>query len=379
MNKQNCNYCNRILANKFTLKRHLETCSEYEKVLNDKKEEELREKYSKDVKEEYELKLKKQEDRYLELEKKYNNRHIEIAELNIAIKILKEQANKPQIINNNQIISNSNNTISSTNNSVFNLLKPINHVIENGMATINSDFVYKGVNGITSHIENETDILNNLFNSNKQRGTITYRKIDNPKLIKDERATELANDIVKSIPLEKFDENKLKNRGILHRDFMELKSGNTEGVKKGISKFIVDKSRTEEGIKTLNIDLTPFKNEVSDGLALYVFNHNTDPIHPLYFGIDSIICFLLKNDCINQNIEPVKIFHEIFHSCMCNHKKIYELLYMKELQHLGPNHDYYEITRDSYEKIRQFIDNSLDISHDITRIFHDFKNMNRYD
>ncbi len=367
-----CEYCSKQFTTKSNCTRHKLTCS----IFLQQQQQEVEEKENQKLQQQRELenKLKEQEKNYeIQLRKKDKIIHdleIKFTEKSTALSIL--QNNKPTIINHNNNISyNSNNQVNSNNN-MFNILKPIDQVIEEGMALLNSDFVYNGVNGITTHIENETEILNNLFNSNKQRGTITYRKIDNPKLIKDERATDLANDIVKSIPLEKFDENRLGNLGIIHTDFMNLKSGNTDDVKKGISKFIVTKSKSEEALKNSIIDTSPIKEKISIGLSKFIFHHSYNPEHMIYFGIDSIIYFLLKNNYINCSN---KIFNNLFFECMNQYKNIFKELYDSELKKMGHSHDYYDLTKESWHTIELFIDGSLNISKTINRLFNDFKQL----
>ncbi len=382
----NCEYCDKPLSSKYTLKRHYDTCKIKIDQDTEIKEQELTEKYGKAVRSIYEERIKtlekekadtiktlekekadtiKDYERKLQQkEKALHDLEINLADKSATLKVIQEI--KPTIINHNNIISNSNNHVNSNNNNIFNMLKPINQLIESGMSSINDNFVYSGVNGITNHIENETEILNNLFNSNKQRGTITYRKSDNPKLIKDERATDLVNDIVKSIPLDKFDENRLGNLGIIHTDFMNLKTGNTDDVKKGISKFIVNKSKSEEALKNNILDTSPIKKKILLGLANYVFNHAAKQEHMIYYGFDSIINFLFLNNYIDCSM---KVFQELFPECMQESWNYYKLLYESELKKMGDSNQYYESTKEELKKIELFVNNSFDITDSIKRMF----------
>ncbi len=362
----NCDFCNKTFSTKSNCNRHKKICSkqiEINKIFVDKftiEKDELIKTHNQYI-EELIQKHKEQEAKLLRQISTFKEENIK---LESAYKTLEKCYNsKPSNIINNNNLSTTNNT---TNNNLMNYMLPITDTyFDDLFASISKDNIHDGLPGIQRHIKEQSNLFKNIYKSNRQRNTIAYK--ENNTIKKDEKALDLSQNIIKAAQkaTQNFD---TKSHKIISADFYDLKNNkNLDKIQQNMAKFIYTNCKTENGLRHIIIipDLKQYETLLLVNIIFYFVQYNSCKEYSLCYGIDALIFYLYKKETIKIIIDDEiindtnhKIFITVLQKLLFQLKPVIDYFYTNELSTLGKSHDYFDITKESWETWNEFIENS---------------------
>ncbi len=367
MSKYCCKYCNKCLSTKSNLNRHQITCNVREKIEREDHENLLKFKEKNELEKSNEEKLRQMEKSYEEklrqMEKKIHSLELLLENKTATLKILDNL--KPSIINNTY---NNNNLSTNVNNNLNNNFKIIlqsisNDLLKNSLKNISEDQIAKGPDEVYNHLVSTTDIKNKYYLSNKQLNTLTYRKPNVQKIIKDNNGIMLATDIVNNIPLKNFNIKDLEYKRQVNLISKNLLEGKSDEFIKQLGDLMCKYALSEYKLKDIlskeQVLCTKFKDKLLNGIIIYCSKYNKDDCS-LCYGLNSVVYSLLKQNIVNiiddddNEINDLELFLKLLHECICKISEVFEVLFVDELNKAKAE-DNVELVETFYKDFTEYI------------------------
>ncbi len=341
-----CEFCYKKYSTKSNLNKHLKICikkDEHDIIL--KFECEII-KYKEDI-QILQKENSKQQKEIAKLQKENRDYEIDVAKLNTAKHILETN---PRIINHNNYTQNTNTT---NNNNIF--LADINDSLLKQIAgKIPQDTIADGPESIGKYLSDHTDLFNNVYKSNPQLKTITYKTSNTKKLVKDNGAVNLAKMVIENMP--NFDIENSKYFKPISKDTEDFyKNANPQYIKKlGLS--IYEKALTETQLldkqNNSKRSFHNFTNKLMDGIIHYIMVDINNSDTCLYYGMTGILCSLYRQgltNAIDDNDKPSENFFDILHYLLSLCSLFFNRKFLDEIDSLEEEDPYYEITKSSHD------------------------------